>query len=490
MDYEGTLGVRGKIGRWDWDLSTDYGGNIAHISALNTLNPSLGPTSPTRFDGGELASSQWVNNLDVTGGYEIGEGHLQVSAGLEHRLEHFSESAGSPLMNFNGGYVIPAGQPNAGQIPAPGLVGSAGIDPSAAGHAARNNFAAYIDLAYDPSDRLTIGVAGRVEHFDDSSGDTIVGKINARYAVTPWLAVRGDINNGFRAPALAQEVYAATTPQQVPGAPGSILTIRALPVSAPSAIALGAKPLHPETSLNYSAGIVLTPADSFTVTLDAYSIDVYGHIVPTGTLSGTAITTILTSNGLPPLSSATYFTNALNTRTQGFDIVATYTADLSDWGLMHLSAAANYNINTITHIIPNPPELAALGPNFVIFDHAAVGNLTVGLPKTKVVLSDTWVWSDFSFTARFTRYDHFIIQNANPALDRAYNAKWLTDLEMSWQATPTFNFAIGGNNIFDVYPSRNGILNPLLGSQQYGATPLSPFGFTGGFFYGRVSIKI
>jgi iron complex outermembrane receptor protein len=155
---------------------------------------------------------------------------------------------------------------------------------------------------------------------------------------------------------------------------------------------------------------------------------------------------------------------------------------------MRLNGGVNYNVNTITHVIPNPPQLASLGPNFVIFDRLSQGNLTVGLPKTKIYLSDTWTWSDFTVTPRFVRYGGFTALQDNPTLDRSFNAKWVTDLEMAWQVTPMLNIAVGAYDLFNVYPSPNGSFNAALGSGQY--TTTQAFGFTGGFYYARVGVSL
>ena len=488
-DYESALGVRGTLAGWNWDISTSFGTNQAREEGDHTLNASLGPTSPTFFDVGKLELTEWINSLDITRAYPIGGGSLQVSAGLQHRQERYDILQGDNASWAVGNYVIPAGQPHAGSHPPPMAQAVGGISPTDAGHLSRNNFAGYIDLAYDPSERMTIGAAGRFEHYDDSSGDSAIGKIDARYAITPWLAVRGDVNSGFRAPALAQELWASTTSQfQTIGTTLTLLQIKALPVASPAAVALGATPLKPETSMNYSAGLVLTPTDNLDVTFDAYSIDVYKHIEPTGTFTGAAVTQILVNNGIPSNISATYFTNAINTRTQGFDVVAAYAVDLGEWGQMHLNGGFNYNVNTITHIISNPPQLASLGANYVIFDRISQGNLTVGLPKTKIYLSDTWNWSNFTLIPRFVRYGGFTAWQNTPSLDANFNAKWITDLELEWHATDTFTLAVGADNLFNVYPSPNGRFNASLGSGQY--TTTQAFGFTGGFYYGRIDISL
>lgn len=489
-DFEGALGVRGVVGGWDFDLSSTYGQNVARLNSIITLNPSLGPTSPTDFYLGKYRSTEWVNSLDFTKGFDVA-GHLQVSAGLQHRRETFGIAAGDPLSYQIGSYVIPANQANAGQLPPPGAVGVSGITPADAGHIARNNLAAYGELTYDPSSRLTLDGAGRFEHFDDASGNTANFEASGRYKLSDWLAIRGAASTGFRAPALAQEIYSSTTGQfLLVNGVTQIVTIKILPVDSPAAIALGATPLKPEKSTNFSAGVVLTPLARLTVTADAFDIKVRNRISVTSTLGGPAVSAILAANDLPTNISAQYFTNAIGTRTRGIDVVSTYRLLLGSLGRMNLSASYNYTDTKITSIIPNPAQLSSLGANYVLFDRLTQQNIEVLLPKSKFIFDDNWKIGPITLSLRETRYGSYIIPQQLAANDRRFGGKWITDASIAWQINPHLNLAVGANNLFNTYPDANGIASAALGSQQYGASPPSPFGFTGGFYYGRISFEL
>jgi hypothetical protein len=151
--------------------------------------------------------------------------------------------------------------------PAPGGQAAAGFTPDDAGSITRNNLAAYVDVAWDPTSRTTISAAARFEHYDDASGDTLIGKVTGRQELTDWLSVRGAVSTGFRAPALAQQLYASTTGQfRTLNGQLNLLFIKTLPVESPAARALGSQPLQPETSTNLSAGFVLQPLDGLTIT--------------------------------------------------------------------------------------------------------------------------------------------------------------------------------------------------------------------------------
>lgn len=486
-DFEFVLGAKGVVAGWDWDFSTGYGRNRARQSSEGTVNPTLGVLSPTEFYIGTLKSSEFVTSLDLTRGYDVGGGNLQVSAGAQQRHERYQTFAGDAASYAVGPNIV------AGMTP--GAQSSAGFQPQDAAYMSRDNYAVYGDLAWDPSKDITLGAAVRFEHYDDGSGDTLIWKVNGRYAPTSWLALRAAANTGFRAPAVAQQIYTQTTNQfrTVNGVNNVLLQIKTLGVNDPAAIALGAEPLKPETSFNMSAGIVLTPMRNFNLTIDVYQIDVDDRITVTSTLTGTVISQILIANNLDGNLSAQYYTNAIDTRTQGIDIVASYKHGFFDIADMQWNVGYNYNKTKIQHIIDNPPELSAI--NFELFDRSRRSNMTTNLPRTKLSISNFSSIGDFSLSTRLTRYGKFaVLQNGVTSggvttypNDRNYGAKWITDLELGWQVTPAVNVAVGANNIFNVYPDETGQISATLGQGAYPGT--SPIGFTGGFYYARVGLN-
>jgi hypothetical protein len=133
---------------------------------------------------------------------------LDLSWGLETRWAQFAQVAGDPNSYVNGGYVVPAdgtpfGDLYHGRLPTAGLQLFTGTTPADAGTHHRNNYALYVDLGTNVTDPWYAGVAARGEHYDDSSGNTLNGKLVTRYEILPELAVRAAVNNSFRAPSLA-----------------------------------------------------------------------------------------------------------------------------------------------------------------------------------------------------------------------------------------------------------------------------------------------
>ena len=495
-DFQATLGARGELAGWNWDLSTSYGQDHVRLGAFDTLNPSLGPTSPTSFHLGTQVQQLWANNLDLTRDFDIGLAKpLTVSAGFEHRWEKFQNKAGEPDSYRNGGYQIPVddtpfGQLYGGRYPSPGLVAFTGTSPADAASLSRNNYAGYLDLSTSITDKWFVGAAGRFEHYDDSAGNTASWKVSTRYEITPRLAIRGGVNTGFRAPSLAQSGFSTTqVTATVVGNTPALITSKFLPVDSAAAMALGAKPLRPEKSLNYTAGVTYE-AGRLHLTVDAYQIRVDHRIVKTeflGTAAngGAAINAILTANGITGVNSAQFFINGVDTRTRGIDAVADYALRTPTIGTFHLSAAYSYNKTKILSIADNPAQLASL--NVTLFAHQAQSDLIRGLPHDKIVLTDDWSLGRAHATARLTRFGEYTEASTVVTGDRSFGAKWVADLDVGYDLTDRITLSAGANNLFDVYPDKHGLI-AYDGSGQYGG--FAPFGLSGGFYYGRLSFKL
>ncbi len=486
-DYQVTGGAKGALGPWTWDLSSTYGRDGTELNAEDTINATLGPTSPTNFHLADQNFDQWTNALDISREVAGPLGHpVTVALGAEHRWERYQILPGDPLSYAVGSYVIPTGF-YAGQHPRPGLASYNGTSPAESGAISRDNFAGYVDLGTDLTSNWYLGAAGRFEHYTNGVGDTVSGKVSTRYEFLPGFALRGTVSNGFRAPSLAETIYASNTITGQVSSSGDFLLIptKVLPVGSPAAQALGATPLRPEKSINYSAGFTADPGHGVTFTVDAYQIRISDRILQTGLLRSAGIDALLAPFGLPTGSSAQFFTNAVSTRTRGIDAVLAYDYDFGRLGQLRLSAAYSWNKTWITHFNPTPAPLA--GMNLVLFDRQRQGDLTVATPRDKFILSGDWRIGPLNLDARETRYGSYteIGTPSLPATDRSYGAKWITDIDVSFDVTSRTTVGVGANDVFNIYPDRIGIADPKTGINQYGN--FSPFGVTGGFYYARLT---
>ncbi|HEX4853447.1 TonB-dependent receptor [Arenimonas sp.] len=468
------FGVRGTLANGtSVDVSYTYGTNELTFDILNTLNRSLGPTSPTEFYAGALEVEQDVFNLDFSNQLDWGLAYpVTLSYGAEWRQDSFTQSPGEPLSYALGTF---ANIPGAQVFP--------GFRPSDGGSFDRRNVSVYAGVEGEVTERLSLGVAARYEDYTDF-GTTSNWKLSSRYEFNRAVAVRATVSTGFRAPSLQQQYFQSTATNFIGGVPFDIATLR---VNNPAAIALGAEPLRAEESTNASIGLVLQPAEGLYVTIDAYQIEVDDRITLSENLTSTAVRNYLNANGFPGLGGGRYFTNAIDTTTRGVDIVGTYAWQLQD-STLDLTLGYNYNKTDIDRVAANPAALTAIDPTALRFGRVELARFEVGAPRDKLVAGGVWKTGAFEFAATATRYGEFtVLFGNNPAdtsRDQTYGAEWTLDLSASY-THERWRFTLGADNVLDSYPDEVLFANSTSGQLPYSGS--SPFGFNGAYLYANAS---
>jgi len=492
-DYQYSGGVKFGFAGWDVDIAGSYGKDIAKLNVVNSGNRSLfidTHTSPTTFDTGSFAATEFVGTIDATHQYNVGlASPLTVALGVEAREDTYALNAGDAASHYK-----------EGSQSFPGFV------PSNAGNHSRKNYAAYIDLAVAPIPELQLDIAGRAEHYSDF-GDAQIGKITARYDFSPQFAVRGTISTGFRAPTLEEEFYTATvvTP--------TFATVQ-LQADSNAAKILGLQDLKPEISTSFSLGIVAHPFPDMDITVDAYSLALGNRIARSGTVNsvGGAINTplvntaiIAAGNSLDPTAAqngVSAFLNGFSTTSQGVDLTVNYPTDFGELGLVNWTLVGNYNETTLQFVNPVPGLLLASNPNASFFQPYVLFNFVHDAPNEKLSLAANWSLDDWGLTARETYYGpvhQFNTPNGGPPLFVQNQAGvGIFDLEGRFNISDGLQFALGGNNIFNVRPDTLKFAtttpNATTGAAQLvsgGTTEFQPiasvFNPNGGYYYGRLT---
>ena len=286
----------------------------AHL--YNTVNASLGPATPRDFDPGLYRQAEVNLNFDVS--YAATD-LIHVAGGTEWRDERFTiRSGGRPSWEVG---------PYAAQGFVSGSNGFPGFPDYTAGTWRRANVALYGDVELrQPDDRWTVGGALRFEHFD-VFGATTNGKLSARYGLSDEVSVRGGVSTGFRAPTPGQQntfnVQSTINPETL-----DLVDSATVPSNYLAAQLRGGRPLDPETSTNATAGLVVDTG-SFTLTADYFHIDVDNRLALSQNFTLAADErALLLSEGITSartLAFFRFFINDFSTRTQGVDVVATYT---------------------------------------------------------------------------------------------------------------------------------------------------------------------
>ncbi|MDP3740571.1 MAG: TonB-dependent receptor, partial [Hyphomonadaceae bacterium] len=491
-------GSRFTLGNWDMDTSLVYGSNRMEFTISDTLNRSIGPTSKTAFDAGGFEYNQVVFNFSGVRQYEMGlASPLNVATGVEWRKERYEIFAGEPDSYRNGGVLLPintggctlaalgatayAAAQLAGGCPTPsGAQVFPGFRPANEVNESRTAVGVYLDLEVNLTDALLVSAAIRAEDYSDF-GDTATGKISARYDFTDWVALRGSVQNGFRAPSLQQQFFATTSTNFINGVPFEITTF---PVTDPVAVALGAQPLQAEESTNYSLGTVLRLGD-FNVTVDAYRIDINDRIVLSENLTQANVRAYLQGQGFVGVGGGRFFINGVDTETQGVDIVANYDLPSTSFGDFSLTFGANFTSTDVT-ATPAIPVLSVLTPPPPLFSRINILTFEEGNPKDKFTFALNYEIGPFTALLRAIRYGEVLAPGTTAANDQTLSPKTVVDLEGTWSVTENLRLSIGADNVLDEYPDA---LRPTLNTTNNTPfTSTSPFGYSGRFVYARAAL--
>ena len=475
-DFSAAFGYEWDWGEWQLDTSLVYGSNKMAFTIENTLNRSLGPASKTSFDAGGYKYNQWVYNLSGVKAIDVDglASALNLAVGVEARREAYSIFAGEPDSYRNGGVLLPNGNPTAS-----GAQVFPGFRPSNEVSESRTAVGAYLDLEANLTDDWLASAAIRAERYSDF-GSNLSGKLATRYDFSDSFALRGSVQNGFRAPSLQQQNFTATSTNFIGGIPFDITTF---PVSDPVAIALGARELDAEKSINFSLGAVMR-FDAVTITVDAYRIDIDDRIVLSENLTQVNVREYLESQGFVSIGGGRFFINGVDTETQGVDVVVNWSTMTDSMGNFDFTLVGNYNNTKVTRV-PETAELAALDPAPTLFGRVNVLTFEKGTPKDKLGAIINWSHDRFGATLKATRYGEVLAPAPNPDNDFMLSPKVLVDLEGRYQVTDSMRIAFGADNLFDTYPDAFPINLNTTGATSF--SNYSPFGRSGRMLYARIS---
>lgn len=510
--YDGVLGARladevfGNL-----DLSVSYGRDEVGRYTYNTINPSWGPSSPTSFYLGSWKSRTTSVTADYTHPLPLSFVKSTVlSAGALYRNELWGTGDPGDYIGYTAGplaglrvsslyapggiysqYASQYSEVNfaaeTAVVPATGS-STAGIQPVDFGSITRNVKGGYVGIDSKLTDQIDVGLTGRYERYSDF-GSTTNYRFTARYEIIPAIAIRGTLSSGFHAPSLAeidQQSTAYTGTFTNNGfsilAPGHTRQFRA---NDPRAAAFGAKPLEPEKSTTSSAGLVLRPDSTSSITIDAYDLYIKNVITNTDPLQGPNVTAAFIAAGLPGYTQATYYLNAWNSRTRGLDVVARKQFRLPV-GALDLSAATSF-LNTKVSEVHNTVTVNGVPNSNSTIGPSRIRDAQTGVPKNKIILDARYSVSAWSFDATGTRYSSYRynvgatpgVATANGNIDQVFSPETYLDLEADYQVSDPLRLTFQVQNVLNRYPDKY-----VLGNRSSGINPYSfiaPNGASGRF---------
>ena len=494
-DASFAVGYRHDLGRdWSADLSVNHGRSELGFHERNSINVSYWyednrRESPREADTGTLKFNQTTLNLDFKGPVAVLGAPLFVATGFEYRRDAYQIEAGEPVSYQYGRTNNPAIviRDATGGIAASGIQGFPGYTPSTEVDDGRHNIAFYLDLERKFGEQLTVAGALRHERYSDF-GNTTTGKLSARYDPSPTVGIRGSASTGFRAPGVQQKFYSSvSTNLNAAGVLTETLTAR-----EDSAVtrAFGIAPLKEETSQNASIGLVLRPTKNFSVTADLHRTNIDDRIVfssniapeagPCATPGACPIRAIL-----EPLrfGQAQFFTNAIDTSTDGFDLALHHTTR-GPGSTLVLSGQLGFNETKVKARNSQSPVLTGEQ----LFDDAQVTLIERGQPRQHHVVAADYTTGPWNVTGRANYFGKVQGQGFTAPFVQTWEAKWIVDLTGRYTFSKALSVAAGINNLFDTYPTRwdteRAAPFPQLGFTHCWET--CPFGVNGRSMYARV----
>ena len=420
------LGVNGEFDSgMFYDFSFGFGKNALSYFLQNTSNRSLGPGDFTNlpqedFDVGGYEQKEINLNADFS--LPLSD-MLNLGFGAEWREETYTAIAGEPASYFGES--------------ASGLKGVTADDAVAS---ARDNVALYVDIEHDVSDAVLVQYAFRYEDFSDF-GDTINWKIATRARVTDSFTVRGAVSTGFHAPTPGQ-ANVRTTITTADSISGLLVEEGLLPPTSEAAVAVGGTALKEETSINYSLGFAADIGDNTTLTVDFYQIEVDDRIYKTGNIPDPA------TGG-----SIAFYTNALDVKHSGLDVVLTTGWDWGASASTDLTFAFSY---TKTDVTGQTEVLSPTGPILPV-SASNIEDIENNYPNERFVLTANTAFSDdLSLLLRVNYYgEHFDERgeiNGTPGnISWEVGATVYLDVDLAYQLTDNWRINVGAINILDEF---------------------------------------
>ncbi|WP_339685794.1 TonB-dependent receptor [uncultured Pseudoalteromonas sp.] len=523
QDISLALGLKGEINTdWGYDVSAVYGENQYDFTSRNSINASYAAeyvaNNPNASDADIAANAgpsggysggfrfdQTTVNADINGIIDIGRSEpLYLSFGAEYRKENYEIVPGEEasyacgLDNMDTSYPS-VNDPN--QFAECGFQAYNGLRPEASNSQSRDSYAFYVDAETMITDAWNVSGALRYEDFSDA-GDDLIGKLATRYEFNDDFAVRAAASTGFRAPSLQQSGYTAFTTNL--GSDGTLSQSFTATTGSAFPSALGVNSLELETSKNLSAGFVYDVTSELSLTVDFYHVEIKDRITLGSLLSADDVA--FSAEAVAALQAtgavqANYFSNSLDSTTQGVDIIASYRTEL-DGGNLGITFAGNLNETKIDNVNAAPGI-----PKNVALDDIQSSFLTDGQPGERGTLTFDYERDAYSSMIRFNYFgetdvkyfanDHislpgFLSPTGSFKPTSTVESAVLVDLNVTYQINDTFAVSVGADNVFDETPDELGddeVLNFISnGGFKYPLRAV-PYGFDGRSYYAKLSFS-
>lgn len=372
-------GIRGRSERFDWEAALFSGrskeeevvaGGFANRWALydalasgsyNLLHPEQTPQAV--LDAINLSTlrpaDSRIHGIDfkITGDlFDVPAGIIGFASGIEFRQE--SLVLRNPWQIDAGLQIRPA---------------IAAVDGE------REVGAIYAEAIVPLLTGLDLHVAGRGDHYSDF-GEAFSPKVSLRWQPVDAVLLRASVSRGFRAPSLSENSastnisYGSVVDPHDPDIPGSRQT--------PTFFTIGNTDLDPERTHSYNFGVVLSPWQGTSLSVDWYKVEL-------DNLVGTGNTTAIVAANDPAdvIRDENGKLVAVYNRYRNLSELKTSGVDVEFRQQWQTPGAGDFTVSSVyTHVLDYRRPATVGGP---LVDYAG-SNLGATLPRNKATTSLLW----------------------------------------------------------------------------------------------------
>lgn len=460
--------------------SNEFGRNYV-LNSVAAANAASGAYNP--LDVNNPGSQDTLNSMKVTinrDGYsEAHEAFLNID------MPMVTETAAGPVgLAFGGEFReeefadVYDSQSEAGTVG-----GSAGNSSSGE----RDFFALYAETLVPLAEGLEMGLAVRFDDYSDV-GSEFSPKVSFRYTPMDNMTLRASYGQGFRAPLLselnANDSFSAETVRDLVVCDANGQDLTTCPQVQKDTFFVANNNLDPETSDQFSIGMVYQPTDFWDFSLDYYNIVINDSISSPSPqslvlreLAGQALpegssVTRLASGAIDTITSQTV--NIAEIKTDGLDLTTNLSFDLGQWGRVKsgvsLSWVLGYTEDDGATPVQDEVGYARIGTSSALPEYR-------GTWQTMWAISDytvTWVVShiaDTALTQLPTEENPLLLEKVGHS-----SSYTLHDLQVQYVTPWNSDISVGVRDLFDRGANVNRSLgNPFYDQELYDPTGRMPY---------------
>jgi iron complex outermembrane receptor protein len=429
-------GLKGVIGKWDWEVGVGTAKNevdqdnpnrvnrytfatVRNDGSYNFLAPQAAITDQLRIAPKRKATSD-LDFFDAkvsTELWQMSAGPVGFAAGIEHRRESIKDDPDQLLLT---GAVLGQG--------------------STATNGDRKNTAGFFEFSIPVTKTLEVSIAGRQDKYSDF-GSAFSPKGGFKWTPSKEILLRASASRGFRAPTLPEISPSNATffTAIVDPDNGLVYNVAGLFQGNPG--------LKAERSNNYTVGMVLEPFQDFSMSVDMYKIkqknvvnaNSFQYIVDNPDLFPGQI------NRDPTTGLVTYITeqyrNLSFVDTSGFDVEAKKVFRTANNGRFTLGLNYAYIRNWKTQVAADAP----------IEDYVDQNGFS-DFPRYRGNTSLTWEKSNWTVTTTLNYVHSYENVFRNAAQQERVGAHQTYDMYVAWTGIKNLKIAGSVRNITDKDP--------------------------------------